>query len=340
MTLRKRLSFIVVLFISLQINAEPLKIKSDRPDNYTVKRGDTLWSISGKFLQQPRLWPKVWHKNPQVKNPHLIFPGDILSFEIVNGKPSIRHTRGREVKLYPSIRTSVLESAIKMIPPDAIAQFLSSPKVLETNELQTSPYVIDFPDDHVVAGAGDRIYVRQILNPQTLNYTVYRQGKPYLSPETGAILGYEALYIGDALLNKAGDPATLRLIKSDSEIRVGDRLMPSNEDEFSLNFFPEPPSSRIYGSILNVLNGVSQIGHLDIVVIDKGLRENLKQGHILNIYQRGRVIKDPFKNNEEIQLPEEIAGTLMIFRVFKRVSYALVMKSTAPIHILDKVRTP
>ncbi len=246
MAVKNTLGLIAALLISFYALADELQIKPDHPKQYTVVRGDTLWDISGKFLQQPWLWPKLWHGNPQVKNPHLIYPGDVLHLDWVDGKPYLRLSSGREVKLYPSIRTSVLDGAIKMIPTDAIAQFLTSPKVLDDEkEIDKAAYIIDFPDEHIVVGKGDRVYARKILKPTTLNYTFFRKGEPYVSPETKEILGYEAFYLGEATLNRAGDPATLTVTKSNSEIRIGDRLMENTEDETALNFFPKAPSKKL-----------------------------------------------------------------------------------------------
>lgn len=345
MTFRKTLGFVAAIILSFQTWADEIKIKPDRPEQYTVVRGDTLWDISGKYLQQPWLWPQLWRGNPHIKNPHLIYPNDVLYFSMVDGRPYLslrRYGSGRNEKLYPSIRTEELDDAIKMIPTDAIAQFLSSPKVVEKGDLDKAPYVVDFPDEHVVVGAGDRAYVRKILQPKTVAYTFFRQGDAYISPETKEILGYEAIYLGEATLKRAGDPATFLVTKSNGEIRVGDRLMPSSKDEFTLNFFPMAPSQKIQASIISVLNGVAQIGKHNIVVIDKGIEDGVKVGHVLDIYQRGRLIKDPVNTKDRtlLKLPDEKAGTLMVFRPFKRVSYALVMNASGAIHLLDKVKNP
>jgi len=344
MTFRKTLGIVAALVLSFQTWADELKINPNRPDQYTVVRGDTLWDISGKFLQQPWLWPQLWRGNPHIKNPHLIYPKDVLYFSMVDGRPYLSLTRGngRNIKLHPSIRKEDLEEAIKMIPTDAIAQFLSSPKVVEKGDLDKAPYVVDFPDEHIVVGSGDRAYVRKILEPKTVAYTFFRQGEAYIRPVTKEILGYEALYLGEAVLKRAGDPATFVVTKSNGEIRVGDRLIPSTEDDFALNFFPVAPSQRIQGSIISVLNGVAQIGRNNIVVIDRGTEDGVKVGHVLDIYQRGRLIKDPVNTADRtlLKLPDEKAGTLMIFRPFKRVSYALIMNASGAIHLLDKVKNP
>jgi hypothetical protein len=371
MAFRTLFGFMVFFFISLNSWADEIQINPSHPDQYTVVTGDTLWDISGKFLNHPWQWPELWSNNSQIKNPHLIYPGDTVYFSIVNGRPQLSLSRNDQQvqsstgspcvlreedvkngrtdfavsengKLLPCIRETNLKQAIKLIPTDAIAQFLTSPRVVTENELNKAPYVVDFAGEHLVAGAGDRLYVRAITQPDNLSYTVYRSGDTYISPDTGEILGYEAKYIADTTLQQAGDPATLFITKSDSEIRKGDRIMPNSDEELILNYFPRPPKESIKGSIISVLGGVSQIGLYNVVVIDKGTKDGLLAGHELAIYQRGNSISDTFSpiKNDIVKLPDEIAGTLMIFRPFERVSYALVMKATQALHILDKVQTP
>jgi hypothetical protein len=245
-------------------------------------------------------------------------------------------------KLLPCIRVTELKQAIRLIPTKKIASYLSSPKVVEKDEMGNAPYVVDFAGEHIIVGTGDRIYVRSIKEPKSQAYTVYRPGSPYISPESGETLGYEAQYIAEALLQHPGDPATLTITKADSEIRIGDRLMPNAEEEIALNYFPRPPEKEVKGSIISVLGGVSQIGQYNVVVIDKGTADGLLKGHELSIYQRGDIVRDDYSpdENDLVTLPDEIAGTLMVFRPFEHVSYALVMKATQALHVLDKVKIP
>jgi hypothetical protein len=330
-----------------------------------------LWDISGKFLNHPWQWPELWSNNSQIKNPNLIYPGDTIYFAIVNGRPQLSLSRNQQQvqyptdspcvlneedvkkgrtdfavsedgKLLPCIRETIIKKAIELIPTESIAQFLTSPKVVAENELNNAPYIVDIAGEHLVAGAGDRVYVRSITQPANPTYTIYRAGSAYLSPETGEILGYEAEYIAETALQQTGDPATLLITQSDSEIRTGDRVMPKTEEEVTLNYFPRPPEKSLNGSIISVLGGVSQIGLYNVVVIDKGTEDGILTGHELTIFQNGNTINDPYSSikNDVVKLPDEVAGTLMVFRPFERVSYALVMKATQAIHILDKVKTP
>ncbi len=369
MAFRTLFGFMVFFFISTSW-ADEIQLNPSHPDQYTVVTGDTLWDISGKFLNQPSQWPELWSNNSQIKNPHLIYPGDTIYFSMVNGRPQLSLSRnelqtnsstdstcvlneddvknGRteyavseDGKLLPCIRETTFKQAIALIPNASIAKFLTTPKVVSKNELNNAPYVVELAGEHLVGGAGDRLYVRSITNTGNLSYTIFREGNAYISPETGEVLGYEATYIADASLQQPGDPATLAITKSNSEIRKGDRVMPSTEGEITLNYFPRPPEKSISSSIISVLGGVSQIGRYNVVVIDKGTKDGLLAGHELTIYQRGKVINDSYSavKNGVVKLPDEIAGTLMVFRPFERVSYALIMKATQAIHLLDKAQT-
>ncbi|KAF3977996.1 MAG: LysM peptidoglycan-binding domain-containing protein [Methylococcales symbiont of Iophon sp. n. MRB-2018] len=341
MVFGKTVDFVFLLLFSVNIWADTLQINPN-PDQYTVVKGDTLRGVSGQFLKNPRQGSKLWKNNPQIKNAHLIYPRDTLHSSMADGKSRLSFSKN--VKLKPRMRESDIKEAIKMIPTDAISQFLISPKVVDSMELSQSPYVVGFVEEHIIAGAGDKIYVKSITAPKSFNYTIYREGEVYVSPATNEILGYEAKYIADTILVKAGDPATLSIIKSSREVKKGDRLMVSDKAEMALNFFPHSPEKQIIGSIISVLNGVSQIGQYNIVVIDKGLADGLRTGHVLNIYQRGEIIDDIYATVDEkgrgVKLPNELAGVVMVFRPFERVSYALVAEATQAIHLLDMVQTP
>jgi hypothetical protein len=371
MTLRTLFGLMVSFFMTMSSWADEVQLNPFHPDQYTVVKGDTLWNISGKFLKYPWQWPELWTNNSQIKNPHLIYPGDTIYFSIVNGKPQLSLSRnvqqtqtsvystcilseeevkkGRtefavslDGKLLPCIRESKNKQAIELIPTESIAQFLTSPQVVAENELNNAPYVVDIAGEHLIAGSGDKLYVRSITQPENLSFTIYRAGDTYVSPETGEILGYEAKYVAETRLQQTGDPATLAITRSNSEIRKGDRVMPTNGEEVILNYFPRPPDKNITGSIISVLGGVSQIGLYNVVVIDKGKQDGILAGHELAIYQNGNSVNDPYSSikNDVVKLPDEIAGTLMVFRPFDRVSYALVMKATQAVHIFDKVQTP
>lgn len=339
----KLVGFILgLIFSGAALAADPVAVNPAHPDRYTVVTGDTLWDISGRFLRDPWRWPDVWHVNPQIENPHLIYPGDIIEMTYVDGKPRLRLVRGSDVKLSPKIRTSALQDAIPTIPIDAIYPFLSRPYVVEQGELDSAPYIVDFADEHMAGGSGQNVYVRSIPTEDHISFDVVRAGGPYKDADTGEVLGFEALYIGNAELLRTGDPATLLLTRTGQEVLVGDRLLESADDQPLEAFYPKAPDSQINGSIISVMNGVTQIGQYNVVVLDRGANDGLKPGDVLAIEAKGEVIRDDVtpERGDTVKLPDEDAGHLMVFRTFSRVSFGLVMDATRAIHVLDRVHNP
>lgn len=333
------------LLISPGLLADTIALQPDHPDRYVVKKGDTLWDISTTFLQDPWRWPEIWHVNPQIENPHLIYPGDIIALVFgADGTPQLQLLRGRQtVKLSPQVRGTPLREAIEPIPMDAIAQFLNDSRaVLTPDELDRAPYIVESMDSHLIAGTGDRIYVRSIPDRSSTRFNVYRPGRAYKRPGSETVLSYEALYVGDATLERTGDPATLELTRTVRETLIGDRLLPVAEETIQQNFFPHPPASDVEGAILAVIDGVSQIGQYQVVVIDLGAENGMEQGTVLAVYQRGSSIRDVVakESDQRVTLPDERSGLIMVFRAFERVSYALVMNATRAMHIDDAVRNP
>lgn len=340
MRLRNFMKLVVLAWSVLAFAETPIPLQPNPPSRYTVQRGDTLWGIAGKFLQRPWQWPDIWQVNPQIRNPHWIYPGDEIVFDWVAGRP--RATLAEDRLFYPRLRETAAEEAIKLIPIDIIAPFLVSPHIVEADTLENAPYILEFDGQRLIAGAGDKIYVRAIEAPETLSYTVYRPGKTYRRPDSDEVLGYEALFIASATLQRTGDPAILTIDEARSEIRRGDRLLANTEKTSLLNFFPQAPKQSVAGTILSVMNGVSQIGQYDVVVIDLGRDAGLEPGHVLEVLKAGREVTDQFSRhrNDRVRLPDEAVGVLMVFRVFERLSYALVMSTERPLHLYDKVRTP
>lgn len=324
--------------------AEPVALNPAHPDRYTVVKGDTLWDIAGSFLRDPWQWPEVWYVNPQIENPHLIYPGDIIVLTYLNGKPRLSIERGTSgtVKLSPQIRSTPIDMAIPVIPMGDIMPFLSRPYVMDKKDMDAAPYVVSFKEERIAGTTDDKIYVRSIETEEHSRYDVIRPGKPYKDGETGEILGYEAMYIGTAELERTGDPASLILLNTKMEVIAGHRLIPVVYDKIQKDFYPKSPDKLINGNIIAVFNGVSQIGPQNIVVLDRGADDGLAPGHVLTIEQRGatifdRVSPDP---HDKVKLPDEKAGVLMVFRTFPRVSFGVVMSATTVIHVLDRVHTP
>ncbi len=331
------LSCIAGLMLSGIVAAETVALKNGHPTEYTVVKGDTLWDISAMFLRDPWRWPDIWHANQQIDNPHLIYPGDVLSLVYVNGHPKLMLNRGT-VKLSPQIRSTPVDDAIPVVPIDAIKSFLSRPYVVEAGQLENAPYIVAFADEHIMGGSGQRYYARG-LDGTTSKYDVVRQGGDYLDSETGEVLGHEAIYIGSSQVQKTGDPATMLLTRTQQESLPGDRMLPAEEDVALMNFHPKIPSSQVDGAIISVMNGVTQIGQYNVVVIDRGTENGLEVGDVLHIKRRGETIVDDIspERGDTVKLPDEDAGLLMVFRTFNRVSFGIVMHTTHAMHINDKV---
>ncbi len=327
-------------------SAHAAELKADHPDTYVVKKGDTLWDISGRFLQKPWHWPEIWHVNPEIGNPHLIFPGDILKLVYIDGKPYLVKASNGTIKLRPQARVLSEGDAINTIPLDMIRPYLIDEVVVDESTFDTAPYVVAHDDERVIAGGfDDRLYLRNLNSEAGASYGVYRKGKVYRSPGSEEILGVEARYLANGHIMRTGDPATMDLKKSRLEILEGDVALPRNEDPLPPVFAPRAPNFDVKASIISVYGGVSQIGQYNIVVLDKGAREGMETGHVLSIYQKGRVVEDKIAAKRgadvtSVTLPEERAGELMVFRTFDKVSLALVMSATRPVHLNDVAKNP
>lgn len=329
----------------------PLVVKPDAPQQYVVVKGDTLWDISSRFLADPWRWPELWDSNPQIENPHLIYPGDILILAYKDGRPILQIHRGGkisttapgrpEVRLAPKVRVEGLDRPIPTIPMDAIRPFLSRPRVVTQEELEAAPYIVSSVDRHLVVGPGQRIYVRGLSDANLTEYMVVRPGDVYRNPEDeDDILGYEAIHLGDAQLKAFDDVSTLQINKATREILNGDRLLPMNDALSDTSFLPRAPKDKVRGQIIAVPGGVALIGQFQVVAINLGQNDGLEPGHVLAIYQRGETVRDARRDYERVKMPDEHAGTLMVFRTFARVSYALVLKATRTMHVDDIVTNP
>lgn len=329
-----------VLPLTMVQAGDVLTLKDGAPKTYVVKKGDTLWDISQMYLNDPWLWPEIWHVNPQVDNPHLIFPGDILNLVYIDGQPRLVVKRGKDIKLNPQIRVAELDLAIPAIPLDAISPFLTNSRVVNADDLKMAPYVLAGSDGHIIAGAGDALYARGDFSDGTKAFGIFRPGSPYIDPESEELLGYQAFYIASAKMTALdGDVGTLGLNQTTEEVRRGDRLLPDIERNINSNFYPSAPEQETDGYIIAVEGGVSQVGSMDVVVINKGDRDGLKVGHVLAIYKVGERVRDPV-TGETVKVPDTRAGLMMVFRTFDKVSYGLVLKATRTLAVMDKVKKP
>jgi hypothetical protein len=274
------------------------------PEVYEVRPGDTLWSIAGRFLRDPWRWPEVWDANAEVGDPNRIFPGERLRLVRGAGGPRVVRDTGatdgmRVVRLSPRVRASALENAVPMIPVSSIAPFLTRPWVADSDTIKRVPYVVGFPDDRTIAGAHDPIFVRRIDSTAVTEFEILRPGDPLRDPQTNRVLGYEATYIGNATLERAGDPAILRVVSSAREVAIGDRVIPASLEAPLENFFPRPAPERMRGQIISVMSGVSQIGQYDVVVINRGKRQQVEAGHVFEIYRGGDQARDQVRDSEQ-----------------------------------------
>ena len=329
---------------SLSNRPAPIKMKKNHPKRYTVKKGDTLWDISSIFLKDPWFWPEIWQKNPQLENPHLIFPGDVLTLIMVNGQPKIviNESPMRNIKASPKIRRSALEASIPVIPGDAIRQFIVKPRVVSKEELDKAPYILSSSDEHLVLSKGNRVYIRGELDKERVRYTVFRPNKELFDPETGDLLGYEAVYAGEVHIETYGETAVGKLTFSEREVLIGDRLLPIDKSSSQNLYHPHVPEDDIKGRIVSLYDGLFGVAKFQVAVINRGSRDAMEVGHVLASYTKGVKVRDNYNptGKTQVELPDERSGLLMIFRTFDQVSYALVMESTNVIHPGDVVRTP
>lgn len=330
-------------------------IRPGAPMHYTVKRGDTLWGIATMYLKDPWLWPEVWVINPQVPNPHLIYPGDTLSLAYgPGGAPQVSLEQAGAVRLDPRLRSSPLESAIPTIPYSAIAAFLSRPSVMTEDEIRHAPYVLAFRDMHQVAGSPNEAYVMNLNAVENSRFAVVHVATELRDPDDGHVVGYEGIYTATALVERPGNPAKTVLIDSARETLAGDRLLSADNTETPINFTPRAPATDIHGHIIDVVGGTDLVGQFEVVVINRGKRHGLEPGNVLAVDEAGAVVRDLYRGGRQIgdtlgigssfapkvQLPDERAGTLLVFKVFDRVSYGLIVGASDTIHVQDVVRNP
>ena len=353
------------------MEAEPVEVKEDvpvlthdYPERYTVVKGDTLWDISKRFLKDPWRWPSVWHINPGIRNPHLIYPGDVIVMYVIDGKPYITldgqaGTRPGQketgqtvsdtkpglkvVKLSPQTRESGIHKAIPTIPMAAIRPFLDRPRAVDEDLLEDAPYIVSSYEEHLISGTGNRVYAKNMENPLS-NYNIVRPGKPYVDPDSGDTLGYEAIFLADARLVKGphdGKPATLMVTQALREVLNNDVLIPYENREEMFQFTPRSPEEDVKGQIIDVFNGVSQIGQHMVVVLNRGEEHGLAPGHVLAVMQKGaRVYDQRAFLFSGVDLPDERAGIMMVFKTYKKMSYALIMEASRAMHVNDRFQKP
>jgi hypothetical protein len=361
----------------------PIQLVDGAPTMYTVVKGDTLWDISGRFLKEPWRWPEIWNMNrEQIKDPHWIYPGDViaLSFD-ASGKPmlSVNGAGGKfdgtavgsTVKLSPQVRSDPKALAIPSIPVRDIGPFLTLPLVVDAGALDNAPRIVATEDGRVIVGAGTTVYAAGMRASQGTKWQIYRPGIALLDPVTQEVLGYEAIYLGDARVNKFGEAATLEVLRSTQEINRGDRLTPTLESTLP-SYSPHAPETFVKGAIVGVKGALGDAAQYSVVSINLGKKDGMEIGHVLSVLQKGDTVStaddgepgfakrlglsglkswlpssEESKDKEatsqlatEVKLPDERNGLAFVFRVFDRVSFALVMSSRRPMKVGDVVQTP
>lgn len=355
-------------------------IKEGAPDRYVIQRGDTLWSIAGRYLKEPWRWPELWKMNQeQLKNPHLLYPGDALVLDRSGPEAKLQLVQMDDVRLEPRIRAETsLRAALPSIPPSVIEPFLSKPLVVSANELDGAARIVATSESRVTIGAGDRAFARGITRDQGDVWQIFRRGDPLIDPETREVLGFEATYLGDARVMRHGEVAEISIIRSSQEIYRDDRLVPLGKQPPVFAYIPQSPQKQVRGRIISAYGSLQETGPLSIVALSKGSRDGLQVGSVLAIERsqtdarysqrteplfgrsgitgrdtprtyfaetlppRDQLVSrgEAVTRKDIARLPDDRYGLLMVFRTFDRTSFALVMEASRPVSVSDIVTNP
>jgi hypothetical protein len=356
-------------------------LRGDAPESYTVTRGDTLWSISGRFLKEPWRWPEIWKMNQdQIRNPHLIYPGDVIVLDRSGRDVQLRVSRGDTVRLSPRVRVEPLAAkAVPTISPADIEPFLSKPLVVGATELDGAARIIATDEDRVALGAGDVAYVEGVTKEQGAVWSIYRRGDALIDPDTNQALGYLAIYVGEARVQHFGEVSKIEITRSEREVTNGDRLLPAAEEVPVFSYVPRAPAKPVKGRIVSTYGSLVETGPRSIVALSKGSADGLEVGHVLAIYRTQPGARYALRtaplwgrsgpsgddsprtyHSEQItprdaslyparqritefdlaKFPSERYGLLMVFRTFDRASFALVMDASRQVSLNDVVANP
>ena len=334
-------------------------LAANAPDTYVVKKGDTLWDISAMFLRDPWYWPEIWYVNPEIANPHLIYPGDVLHLVYVDGKPRITMERGNTVKLSPQVRSEPLDNAIRAIPYDLLMDFVGHPQMVSKDEVKGAPYVVGVRDRHIIGSTENEIYGYGMKASQPeARYTILHIGDQLHDPDTGDVLGYMAYFAGVGEVvqsdNREGRKdrdrmAHLKVVEAGREILQGDKLFPAVTD-IGAPFVPSAPSdTNLNGQVIGIHDGIYAAGRYQVLALNRGKKNGLMPGNVVAIFQRGEEVRNKFSdstwrnmatNYEKVRLPSERNASVMVFKVYDRMSYGLVVESTSQISVGDYIKHP
>jgi nucleoid-associated protein YgaU len=349
------------------------ELAPNAPDRYTIKSGDTLWDISKLYLKSPWRWPELWGMNlDQIKNPHRIYPGQVLVLERADGRATLRIDDGglvpadiNTVRVSPRNRLEALpDSALPTLRPSVIEPFLAEPIIVDALEFAAAPRIVSAQEGRVLLTRGDRAYARgqngmPLLDDQPSEkiFRVFRTATPLKDPDTGAVLGYEAIYAGKAKLRSSETtseevdasgkvstaivPARIDIISAKEEIRVGDRLLPEPPRDIR-TYTPHAPQGALYGRIVSVYgSAVENAAQNQVVVINKGKLDGVDSGTVLAILKNGaRIVDTQDEARPLLKLPDERNGLMMVFRTFDHLSYALILDITDGVRVGDRLASP
>ena len=321
--------------------AEPLKLVDNPPDRHIVVPGDTLWDISGKFLKQPWRWPEIWNMNKaEIKNPHLIYPGDIILLEHFGGTPRLKIAKQVSGKLQPKVYSEAIQQVIPSIPPNIIEPYISQPLIIEPGENDSLTRIVATQEDRMMLGSGDTAFVSGIPDTNVEKWNVFRPGKPLIDPETGEVLAHEAFFLGNMRLVQPGEPAVLRVTLAKEEMGRGDRLRPAPPPEI-IAYAPHRPEQQVAAKIMSIYGGAYEGGPGFVVSLSRGKNDGLEVGHVLALF-RDRIATSIDEDGRRVHtaLPEERYALAFVFRVFNRVAYALVVESSKSVIVGDSARNP
>lgn len=331
--------------VMAQAPKTPLALKADAPDRYVVVPGDTLWSIAQRYTDSPWRWTELWNMNKdQVRNPHRIYPGNVIVLDRSRSRLALDSST---VKLSPRVRAeSTARTAVPSIPPNVIEPFLVRPLVVEPDGLDNAPTIVAAEQSRVILEAGNRAFVRGMGESKETEWFVYRRGPALIDPETKTTLGYEATYLGTARVTRAGEPAVIQLTSVTQEVSIGDKLVAAGKPEIP-SYAPRAPGSPIRGRIVSLYGGGTQLGEAGnqtVISINRGKSQGVELGHVLALYRPGALVAEGPRygrsSETTLALPDERYGLAFVFRVFDRVSYALVMNITKPVNAQDIVQNP
>lgn len=334
-------ALILAVSASFVSAAEPIGLVDNPPDRHIVVRGDTLWGISGKFLKQPWRWPEIWGMNKaEIKNPHLIYPGDVIVLDMSSGNPRLKLAKSYNSKLQPKVYSEAVQDVIPSIPSNIIEPFISQPLIIEAGEHEKLPRIVATQENRVMVGGGDSVYASGITGVDVEKWNVFREGKALKDPDTGEILGYEAVFLGGARLVRPGEPSSLNVTQAKQEIGRGDRLLPAPPPNI-VAYVPHRPDVPVQGKVLSIYGGVNEGGPGYVISLNRGKADGLEIGNVVALYRKriSTSVDEDGKRTDTV-VPEERYALAFVFRTFDRIAYALVVEASRPVIIGDAARNP